>query len=128
MNEINLTKVKPTLLHTHIMSKGETKALRDLSKDKSITIKPADYITEAHRQLDDTNTYQKMTEDPTPKYLHEVNTKIDAMVTKSEITQPVANILKIKKPRTSQIYFLPKIHKEHDPPWETHSLSQQLSD
>ena len=75
-----------------------------------------DYITKAERQLGDTNTYQPQKNDLTEKFNQEVNNMLDKMVENQEITNKVAGILRVKKVRTPQVYFLPKIHKKQRPP------------
>ena len=128
LNEIKLNHQKPKIIKDQNITEGERRSLKKLAKDPTITIKPADkggaivilntkdYVTEAHRQLNDTNTYKQLDIDPTSKFETIVNTQIDEMVTNNEITPKVAGILKIKKPKTPQIYFLPKIHKDVVPP------------
>ena len=128
MNEINLNKIKDKKIENQNLTISERKSLKDLSKDKNIVTKPADkggaivvlntvdYIKEAHRQLTDTKTYLKLDNDPTSQFSDNVNKVIDDMVTNHEITPQIGKILKVQKPRTPQIYFLPKIHKQQTPP------------
>ena len=75
-----------------------------------------DYVKEADRQLNDQQTYKKLGNDPTKEFSTIVNQRVDKMVADQEITQKIGNILKISNPRTPQIYFLPKIHKNVIPP------------
>ena len=110
------------------ISEGERIALRGLAKNNEITIKPADtggaivimntkyYIKEAERQLSDEATYKRIKTDQTNKHQKEVYDYLDQMVTKKDITEKMASFLKNKTPRTPQIYFLPKIHKNTIPP------------
>ena len=128
LNEITLGKTSDQKIKKQNITKAEREAIKNLSKDNSITIKPADkggavvilntseYVAEAERQLRDTNTYQSMKKDRTNETHVEVNTLIDQMVENKEITSKVGGILRVKKVRTPHIYFLPKIHKEKRPP------------
>ena len=126
MNEIVSSKMSNQKIAKQNIDENERKALKNLSKNKSITIKQADkggsvvvlntrdYITEAERQLGDTNTYQPQKNDLTEKFNQEVNKMLDKMVENQEITNKVAGILRVKKVRTP--HFLPKIHKKQRPP------------
>ena len=119
---------QPKAVKKHNLNTHQRKALRSLAVDKSITIKPADkggailimdtidYILEADRQLSQESTYQKLDCDPTPLYQARVEERVQTMVENKEITKKVAKSLISQKPRTPQIYFLPKIHKNVDPP------------
>ncbi len=110
------------------LSKAEETALKDLSKDTHITIKPADkggaiviqntkdYVKEGMRQLGDKNTYERLNEDPVDIYSDIVENKITEMMEEKEITPKMAGTLRNLKPRTPHIYFLPKIHKGVLPP------------
>ena len=91
-NKIKLTKVVPKIVHNQNMTKDEKRALKNLGNDKSITIKPADkggtvvvmnttdYIAEAHRQLNDPNTYSQLADNPTQTYTDQINNMIDDMI------------------------------------------------
>ena len=128
INEMDLLKEKTNKVTHHNITKSERDALVTLSKNKEIIIKQADkggaiviqnttdYIMEANRQLGDDTTYVKTKSDTTKQYNDEVNTQIEALVKNGEITEKLAKILKNDKPRTPQIYFLPKIHKGKLPP------------
>ena len=72
-----------------------------------------DYIIEAHRQLTDEKTYKKL---DTTEYQTEIETVLDLMVKNDDITDKVKKRLCGEKPRTPEIYFLPKIHKKQTPP------------
>ena len=110
------------------LSKEEREALKTLSREKEIIIKPADkggatviqdtpsYITEARRQLNDTSVYTPLEKDPTKLFYKEVESKINQILENKEITPKMAGSLKVKKPTAPSIYFLPKIHKGTLPP------------
>ena len=98
----------------------------NLSKRKDIFVKAADkggalvvwradlYQKEALRQLSDTSFYAKVEKDLTSTNQQIVKSTINDLIVKQEL--PVtATYLGIKTPRTSCIYFLPKIHKLNNP-------------
>ena len=128
INTITLNKTVNTTIKNQNVTENERRALKSLSKNKDITIKPADkggaivimntvdYIKEAHRQLDDENTYKKLKTDPTKDFTETVNKMVEDMVNCNEISKKVGDLIKAKNPRTPQIYFLPKIHKNIIPP------------
>ena len=68
------------------------------------------------RQLSDSNTYQKTNLDLSTTHKQIVDNCLNQMVINGEITKEVQTVLSIKKVRTPQIYFLPKIHKMKFPP------------
>ena len=128
LNEINTSKIPAQKIKNQNITENERQAIKTLSRDRSLTIKPADkggaiviqntvdYVNEAHRQLNDTQTYVKTQKDLTEKHHQEVTQLIDEMVENKEITTKVAGILRVKQVRTPHIYFLPKIHKLTRPP------------
>ena len=74
-----------------------------------------DYIAEGLRQLGDEKFYQKLEEDPTMDNHSKVIDQLEAMRVRGEITQKVKTYLSVNKPRTAQLYLLPKIHKNVRP-------------
>ena len=128
VNEMELGKSHHPRNPKQNITTGERQAIKTLSNNKEIVIKPADkggaivvqntsdYIIEAERQLGDIKTYLKLQNDPTARYEQEVSEKLSEMVEKGEITEKVKKILTNDKPKTPNIYFLPKIHKEQRPP------------
>ena len=128
MNEIDLNKERSKINRKQNITNEERQAIKDLAKNKDITIKPADkggaivilnttdYIKEAERQLSDKATYPTTDTDLTTKHQDIVNDTLEDMVHNGDITQKMANLLKSNVPRTPQIYFLPKIHKDIVPP------------
>jgi len=109
------------------LTKGEKQAIKALRSNPHIIIKPADkggctviqntvdYIAEAERQLCDTRFYAPQNHDLTPIHNIKVKTLIDSM-TNTAISKEVAQFLVFQKPKTPSIYFLPKIHKNKQPP------------
>ena len=88
----------PQDVKVHNINTKQRKALRELAKDKSLTIKPADkggsivvmdtlkYIAEGNRQLSDNVTYQKLDGDPTSLYQAKVESRVVQMVEEKEIS------------------------------------------
>ena len=118
-------ETKPTKFDN--LNRGEKQAIKDLTSNPHIIIKQADkggctvvmntidYITEAERQLSKTEFYTPQTTDLTPTHNLKVKTLLDQL-SNTAISQEVANFLYIEKPKTPSIYFLPKIHKQTQPP------------
>ena len=127
-NEIELGKCTYSKSTKQNISKNERQSLKDLAKDKTITIKPADkggmivvqntvdYIKEAERQLKDTQTYQSLDHNPTKDFQKEIDETLTNLVEKGEISTKVQKMLSNNNPKTPNIYFLPKIHKNTRPP------------
>ena len=88
INEISLSNEPHRLIKNQNITESERTAIRELSKNNEITIKPADkggavviqntrdYIKEANRQLREKDTYVALTKDPTEKFHKEVNEKL----------------------------------------------------
>ena len=101
-------------------------ALKNLSKRQDIIIKSADkggvvvvwqadlYKEEALRQLSDTSFYAKVEKDFTSNNQKVVKDTIHNLIVKQELPATATNLI-ITTPRTSCIYFLPKIHKPNNP-------------
>ena len=106
------------------ISIDEKNAIKALQKDQNIVIKKADkgsaivvmdrcdYITEAERQLNDTDFYQKTPEDLTLKHIRVIREFLVSMHENGEIDQKTFDILDPTGARTPSFYFLPKIHKQ----------------
>lgn len=105
---------------------SQWQALKDLRKDKSIIIKPADkggalvilntndYIDKCMAHLNDPNVYQVLTYDPT----QEVNNEIKSYIQRRRnISLPEDAHLRLvpNYPRTAEFYILHKIHKPGAP-------------
>ena len=100
-------------------------ALKNLSKRKDIIVKAADkggalvvwradlYQKEALRQLSDTSFYAKVVKDLTSTNQQIVKSTINDLIVKQELPASATNLV-ITTPRTSCIYFLPKIHKPNN--------------
>ena len=105
----------------------EWSALLNLSKRKDITVKAADkggavvvwrtglYQQEAFRQLSDNFFYCKIEKDLTPSSQKIVKETVRDLISKQELPATAQKNLIITTPRTSVIYFKPKIHKPNNP-------------
>jgi hypothetical protein len=101
----------------------EKVALAELKKAENIIIKPADkgsavviqdlndYIDEGIRQLSDTNFYVQTQDNLTHMHNEIVNSLVNYMEDNGEISKKCASYLRNPSPRTSELYFLPKVHK-----------------
>ena len=128
VNDLDLGKSKFVTNRKLNISQKERVALKNLSKNKDLIIKPADkggaiviqntrdYVAEANRQLSVESTYKKLDSNPTIEYNLEVETQLETMVKNGDITEKVEKVLSTNKPKTPNIYFLPKIHKQTLPP------------
>ena len=108
------------------LSSEEWAALKNLSKRNDIVVKSADkggavvvwrsdlYQKEALRQLSDTSFYAKIQKDLTSKNQKLVKDTIQNLIVNQELPDTATNLI-INTPRTSCIYFLPKIHKPNNP-------------
>jgi len=128
-NEIALNK-RPEPKHPKLtnISKGERKAIYNLTKNLDIIIKPADkgsavvvmnrkdYIAEGYKQLSDTNFYKKIDKDLTAQHMQEVQAYITKMYLNGDISDSVSYYLTDRECKTAKLYLLPKIHKGKIPP------------
>ena len=101
----------------------ESRALKELTRNRHIIIKPADkggavviqnrddYITEGLRQLQDPTFYSEQAIDLTQKHQKEIADILDDMIMYQQIHISCHNYLTGGKVRTAQFYMLPKIHK-----------------
>lgn len=120
---------------------GERRAIINLKNNRTIVIKPADkggciviqdlrdYKNEAHRQLRDYNTYQRLTKDETMDRAKQINEKLKEEWSAGNISEDEYNYLRCLHPVTSVFYLLPKIHKSTRPPrvdqLSLHAAAQQ---
>lgn len=109
----------------HNLSTKEVKALRELTHNKNIVIKPADkgssvvilsreqYVQEALRQLNNTDYYIKIDEPIYPDTNHMIRKITQTLVDKKFINKKQKSYLDGEgKIRERRFYMLPKIHKE----------------
>ena len=73
------------------------------------------YITEANRQLGDTEFYQKEDKDLTPDHTLKVNEAITQLAAEKLIDEKTAKHLRPDNPKTPKFYMLPKVHKQNNP-------------
>ena len=110
------------------LTKDERSALNQLQSNPEIVIKPADkggkiviqdtptYIAEAKKHLSNPKAYRQLNTDQTELHNQQVKQLIDELLTREAISPNVANFLVFNRPRTPQLYMLPKIHKPTRPP------------
>ena len=115
-------------VHKSNLSTAEQTALTQLSKNRMIVIKPADkggglvimntcdYIHEAHRQLNDTKFYRKLSCNPTSDIETEVSNIVRKMWLDNEIGLDCKKYLLPENTKPGRFYMLPKIHKNKLPP------------
>lgn len=122
-NEVN------TLPKKHIypnLTKQEQNALKELATDPSLVIKNADkgsgiviedtkqYILDGLEHLADKSIYEEINSDPTIPLTNAINQYVSKMYDKSIIDSITRDYLRFTEgniPRTQQLYFLKKIHK-----------------
>ena len=107
---------------------NERLALKELTENKTIIIKPADkgsavvvmnrqdYLKEGFKQLSDTKYYMRLDHEPTLDFHKEVENFVQDMWQNTEIDDSVQSYLMRDTKRTPQLYLLPKIHKGINPP------------
>ena len=109
------------------LTKNERTSMKELSEREDIIITKddkggavvivdvKDYIKEAEGQLNDTENYRKLQEDPTATNMKLVNDTIERFKNQKSINKKVAEGLKRNDPKTLKFYLRPKIHKEGNP-------------
>ena len=119
--EQNIPFVRQNITHR------ERTALNELQQDDSIAIRPADkggavviqdftdYLAEATRQLSDTTTYVKLTNDPGTSTRDGIKPIIDSALQSGCITKRDHRFLFRKHHKTPVLYLLPKVHKNITP-------------
>ena len=118
-----LLKAKPKPLRYHNLSKFETLGLQELSQNPNIVIKEADkgsaivvmnssdYLREGYCQLNDSDFYTKLQNDPTPEIKRRIDDTLTQMRSKGLITEDNFDYLSIDQFSEGRFYLLPKIHK-----------------
>ena len=109
------------------LTQGELLALKDLSQDTSIIIKPADkggaiviqsttdYIKEAMRQLGNRQHYERSLVKLFDQSNKKIKTYLSNCVNSGLIPPATHLLLTTKSPRLPCMYLLPKIHKANNP-------------
>ena len=111
------------------LSRAHRRALRDLARNRSITIKPADkggglvvldtrdYINKAVEHLEQGTFYRRTNKDHTEECRREIQSALDFYLSKGYIDSRIHSFVSPANPsRTSLFYHLPKIHKPGIPP------------
>ena len=110
------------------ISLDEKRALRQISNNPNIVIKPADkggavviqnredYIKEGQRQLCDPKFYKEIDTDLSLQHHREIVHILDDMLCTGQIDRSCYLYLSDDKIRTAQFYMLPKIHKKKTNP------------
>ena len=109
------------------ISKAEREAIRSLAKDDSVVILPADkgrttvildkqdYQNKVNTLLDDTNTYEKLTSDPTRSIKNKLNQILRDWRREGRISDSLYSQLYPTAENIPKFYGLPKIHKKDAP-------------
>ena len=104
----------------HNISQTERHAINEIKNNNDIVIKPADkggaiviwpkvdYLTEAYKQLNNTNHYQRITNDPTQHIQQQIR-RLVKQLHDDKFLCPQATT------KTPTLYLLPKIHKPNIP-------------
>ncbi|CAJ0967794.1 unnamed protein product [Ranitomeya imitator] len=113
-----LVKVKNNL------SREEYRSLMDLKNNRNLIIKPADkggaivvldrtyYINEILSQLNDTNTYMPVSNNPTFEIGRQISNLVSHYLSLGVIDQKLGDFLINHHPVIPVLYTLPKIHKD----------------
>ena len=109
------------------LNKDQRQALKDLTKEKSILVLPADkgrctivmdaddYENKVKIMLDDERTYEKLEKDPTPKYKRKLVGMLQNLKKEDKITDKQYKELFPTAENIPRIYATPKIHKPQVP-------------
>ena len=121
--EINLIQPLKTIPN---LTPAQKEALKQLSTDQDLVIKSADkgsgivvedttqYVKDGLDHLSDASIYQNIDTDPTSPLTDAINTYVESMFQDGIIDQLTKEHLTLNTdppPRTQQLYFLKKIHK-----------------
>ena len=109
------------------LSQLQQRALKSLKKDESIVIVPADkgnatvvmdrsqYSEKMHHLLEDKNTYQRISRNPTTQVEKQVVAAVKDLRKEEYINDPILKRLSPQHSYPPQLYGLPKIHKDSVP-------------
>ncbi|XP_060071249.1 uncharacterized protein LOC132551153 [Ylistrum balloti] len=113
--------------HRSNLSNKEKDALKSLSNDGNIVIKPADkggaivilnkedYMQEIHRQIHDSTHYEKVKSDLNPSVTKKITGFLKFIKDRELLTDTEIKYLTPRNPRTPIFYTLSKIHKAGNP-------------
>ena len=121
---LEINEIEPNPTNKHNLTRNERIALKELTTNPHLVINKADkgstivvrhrddYIREGLEHLSDINTYQELDKDYTFDITRIVNRTLNEFKTKGLLSPKMADYcFPPRTPRTSQIYFLTKIHK-----------------
>ena len=115
---MKISLLRPRRLKSRKISSASKKTqtvIKAADKGGAVVVWRADlYQKEALRQLSDTSFYAKVDKDLTLINQNIVKNTINDLIAKQELPATAKNLI-ITTPRTSCIYFLPKIHKPNNP-------------
>ena len=109
------------------LSKEERQAVKELKKEDSILILPADkgratvvldrdeYNTKVNSMLADTKTYEELASDPTQSYKRKLVSKLSSLVEEDKISKDKYKQLYPTAENAPRLYCTPKIHKPNAP-------------
>ena len=83
--------------------------------DAVVVLDIQDYIDEANRQLNNTNSYEQLDFNPTELHNEKIQSKINNLKNENLLTLKTANSLLEGKIKTPKFHLLPKIHKANKP-------------
>ncbi|KAM9296679.1 breast cancer type 1 susceptibility protein [Gastrophryne carolinensis] len=125
---IDLSKKSDLHRSHHNLTRKEQLALRSLEENPALVIRNADkggsivvldrdtYISEAERQLSDTETYTQLRGDPTQTFIHELDLVFEEGMAVGMFSTNLVEKMKIEYPVIPIFHHLPKIHKPERPP------------
>ena len=87
----------------------------ELTQPEKALLSREHYISEAERQLNDSNFYTSLDHDPTLEYAKQVSDVVGEMLTEGLISEKNFNYLLVDQPKAGRFYLLPKIHKAGNP-------------
>ncbi|XP_039189356.1 uncharacterized protein LOC120303718 [Crotalus tigris] len=111
----------------HVLSRDETQALRQLKRDDSIVILPADkgrmtvvmdktlYTTKALKLLNDRTAYRIVEKDPSVTLRNKINKLLNNLKRSKKIRDDTLKKIRPRDTALARFYGLPKIHKEGTP-------------
>lgn len=120
VSQLHTRKATPNL------TPSQFKALKELASDQNLIIKNADkgsgivledtcqYVRDGLEHLSDAAIYEKVASDPTQSLTEAINAYVHTMYDNGIIDPTTKEYLTLKTdppPRTQQMYFLKKIHK-----------------
>ena len=109
------------------LPREERQALNSLRTRTDIIIKPADkgsavvvmdrqkYIDETMKHLNNRTNYVLLDSDPTDSFSQQIQTTLDDMRAREELTNKAHDFLSPKDSKAARFYLLPKIHKPGNP-------------